>query len=239
MGKIVLDLTYEADAELVINSLQEIQLEGLERVQIINPKKINDFLKSEYQILPEPEQNRDEKVLSELTDKLVRQHLANLLKKTDLALADKFPYLAIGSLGGFIDFLAQNNQKMSRQTKQAILASVDLTQRLDYLLEIVSSGSEQKSVDKDINNRVNSEAKKDERIYRLRKMIDEAKKELQKLEGSNDWGQKHLQRLEKEPFPECVVNNVKEQIDHYKTMPPYSSEANIIRNYVDILMSLP
>jgi hypothetical protein len=42
-GKIVLDLTYEANAELVINSLQEIQLEGLERIQIVNPQKVNDF----------------------------------------------------------------------------------------------------------------------------------------------------------------------------------------------------
>lgn len=42
-GRIVSDLTYEVDAEPVINSLQEIHLEGLERVQVINPVKVNNL----------------------------------------------------------------------------------------------------------------------------------------------------------------------------------------------------
>jgi len=135
--------------------------------------------------LLEPDLNKDEKASNALIEKFVR-HLPNILKKTNLALADKLPYLAMGNLGNFIDFLAQINSEMPRRTKQAILSSVDLSQRLDCLLGISVEGNEQKSVDKDISNRVNTEAKKDERIYRLRKIIDEAKKELQKMEGSND-----------------------------------------------------
>ncbi|CAH1758684.1 3478_t:CDS:2 [Entrophospora sp. SA101] len=214
-GKIILDLTYEADAELVINSLQEIQLEGLERVQITNPQK--------------PEQNRDEKVLTKLTEKFIA-YLPSILKKTNLDFAEKFHYLAMSNLGNFIDFLAQISQEMPRHNKQAILASVHLPQRLDYLLEIPPKENEQKSVDKDINSRVNSEAKKDERVYRLRKIISEAQKELQKLEGSDtgNWEQKHLQRLEKEPFPQEVKTVVREQIGQLKTMPPHFGEAHII-----------
>jgi len=111
--------------------------------------------------------------------------LPNILKKTNLEFAEKFHYLAMSNLGNFIDFLAQINQQMPRYNKQAILVSVDLSQRLDYLLEIPSKENEQKSVDKDINSRVNAEAKKEEKIYRLRKIISEAQKELQKLEGTD------------------------------------------------------
>ncbi|CAJ0896384.1 7097_t:CDS:2 [Entrophospora sp. SA101] len=147
----------------------------------------------------------------------------------------------MSNLGNFIDFLAQINQQMPRYNKQAILASVDLSQRLDYLLEIPSKENEQKSVDKDINSRVNAEAKKEEKIYRLRKIISEAQKELQKLEGTDTstWEQKHLQRLEKEPYPEQVKTTVRAQIDQFKAVPPHFGEANIIRNYVDLLMALP
>jgi ATP-dependent Lon protease len=134
--------------------------------------------------LLEAEQNKDENVSNELIKKFVK-YLPNILKKTNLALAKELPYLAMGDLGNFIDFLAQISSEMPRQTKQAILSSVDLSQRLDYLLGVVVERNEQKSVDKDISNRVNAETKKEEKVYRLRKIISEAQKELQKLEGSD------------------------------------------------------
>jgi len=98
---------------------------------------------------------------------------------------EKLPYLAMGSLGNFIDFLAQNSPEISRQIKQDILASLDLTQRLDALLDI-STLNKQESVYKDINNRVNTETRKEEKIYRYRKIINEVQKELEKLEGSSE-----------------------------------------------------
>jgi ATP-dependent Lon protease len=181
LGKISLDLTHEANVDSVINSLQEIYLEGLERVQIVNPIKVSGSWKSEYQVILEPEQNRG--ASSALIEKFVK-HLPNILKKTNLALAEKLPYLAMGDLGNFIDFLTQVNPEIPRWTKQAILSNVDLSQRLDYLLGLSAEKNEQKSVDKDISNRVNAETKKEERIYYLRKIVSKAQEELQKLEGS-------------------------------------------------------
>ena len=98
---------------------------------------------------------------------------------------EKLPYLAMGSLGNFIDFLAQNSPEIPRQVKQEILASIDLAQRLDALLDL-SALSKQESVYKDISNRVNTETKKEEEIYRLRKMMSEIQKKLVKLEGSSE-----------------------------------------------------
>jgi len=111
--------------------------------------------------------------------------LPNILKKTNLALTEKLPELVMGDLGNFIDYLAQINPEMPRQTKQAILSSVDLPQRLDYLLGLPVEKNEQKSVDKEINSRVNDEAKKEEEIYRLRKAQKIINEKLQKLEGSD------------------------------------------------------
>ena len=234
-GKITLNLTSETDIELIIKSLKEVRLHGLERTQIIEPVRNNGFWESKYQILLEPKQDEDK--LDRLTKKFVF-HLPNILKKTGPMFVERLPYLAMGSLGNFIDFLAQNSPEIPRQVKQEILASIDLAQRLDALLDL-SALSKQESVYKDISNRVNTETKKEEEIYRLRKMMSEIQKKLVKLEGSSEWGQKYLQRLEKEPFPQYAAKIIQEQISHYKTMPSYSSEANIVRNYVDLLMSLP
>ena len=240
-GKIILNLTPETNIELIIKSLKEIRLQGLERVQIFEPIRNNDFWESKYQILLEPA-NWGEDKLDRLTKKFVF-HLPNILKKTGPALVDGFPYLAMGSLGNFIDFLTQNSPGISHQAKQEILASLNLARRLDVFLSSLSILSDQEPkqelVYKDINSKVNAETKKEEKIYRLRKIINEVQKELEKLEGSSEWGQEYLQRLEKEPFPQYVAKIVQDQIRQYKKTSPYSSEANIIRNYVDHLMSLP
>jgi ATP-dependent Lon protease len=74
---------------------------------------------------------------------------------------------------------------MPRQTKQAILSSVDLSQRLNYLLGLPVERKEQKSVDKEINSQVNDEAKKEEEVYRLKKAQKIINEKLQKLEGSD------------------------------------------------------
>jgi len=135
------------------------------------------------------------------------QHLPNILKKTNLALADRLPYLAMGNLGNFIDFLAQNNLEMPRATKQTILATLDLSQRLDYLLTAPEEKNKQgfKEIDRDINIRTTQEIKKKERIFFLREKKEEIERELNKLEGSEgSVMQKYSQRLEKENFPESV-----------------------------------
>ena len=243
LGRIVLTLTYQANAESIINSLREIQLEGWERVEVLNPQLTKNFWKAEYQILPEPEQNRNEKFLSKLTEKFIA-YLPRILKKANLDFSEKFHYLAMSNLGNFIDFLAQINSEISRSNKQTILATVNLSQRLDCLLEISSqekTNNQNQKIEKDIKHRVESEEQKESRSYRLRKIISEAQKELRKLEGSEgeSWEEKYLARLEKEPFPEKVKTVVREQINQFKTIPPHFGEANIIRNYVDLLMSLP
>ena len=103
---------------------------------------------------------------------------------------ERLPYLAMGSLGNFIDFLTQNSPGISHQAKQEILASLNLARRLDVFLSSLSILSDQEPkqelVYKDINSKVNAETKKEEKIYRLRKIINEVQKELEKLEGSSE-----------------------------------------------------
>ena len=122
--------------------------------------------------------------MNQLTKKFIF-HLPNILEKIDPLFVEKFPYLAMGSLGNFIDLLVQNSPEIPRQNKQEILASIDLTQRLDALLRILTLNN-QEPLYKDINNRVNTETKKEEKIYHLRKMQKEIQKKLEELEGSSE-----------------------------------------------------
>jgi len=44
---------------------------------------------------------------------------------------------------------------------------------------------------------------------------------------------KCLEKLEKEKYPDNVKRTIQEEIERYEMMPSNSSEANIIKQYVD------
>ncbi|CAG8535088.1 1741_t:CDS:2, partial [Paraglomus occultum] len=56
--------------------------------------------------------------------------------------------------------------------------------------------------------------------------------------GSNEM-RKHLEKLEKGNYPDNVKKVIQEEIERYEMMPGNSSEANIIKQYVDWLVNLP
>ena len=138
--KIEIDLSKDANVEIVFNSLRDIQLIGLERVELLDVFKDNEenIWKSNYRILRDnisSNNQKDIKTLNELTEKFVRS-LPNLLKKTSLTIADSLPYLAIGDISNFADYVVQNSKGLDRQFKQLILEEFKLKKRLKILLEL-------------------------------------------------------------------------------------------------------
>ncbi|CAG8587611.1 4886_t:CDS:10, partial [Cetraspora pellucida] len=62
----------------------------------------------------------------------------------------------------------------------------------------------------------------------------ETKEEIKKQQEDGEM-KKHLERLEKEPYPEYVKKTAYEEIERYEAMHPSSTEASMIRTYIDWL----
>jgi len=231
-------------AEFVINSLKEIQLEGLERVQLFQPRKENQFWKSDYEILVEEKVNQNEEKINKLTERFIR-YLPDILKETNLNFTEKLPYLAMGNLGTFLDFIAQNSNKIERETKQLILASLDPQKRLELFLNLLKKAENEQQMKKDtekqIEDKVKGKFRDQQKIFYLRQKQKEIADELRNLEGAEDETdeiQQYLQRLDNEFFPDYVKETVKKEIKKYEEIPISSAEANMVRNYIDCIMSL-
>ena len=79
-----------------------------------------------------------------------------------------------------------------------------------------------------------------QRDYLINQQIDALKRELSNAPEEDD-ADKILQRLENEGrhFPENVKDRIRHEVRKLNTMPPMSSEASVIRGYIDTLFDVP
>ncbi|CAG8727783.1 1613_t:CDS:1, partial [Ambispora leptoticha] len=235
LGKISLEI-FEADSfEQIINSCKKIKLQGLKRVKITNLEKQEEVWKGEHEDLLEKE--IDERTLEELTEKFIR-HFSNILEKTKLGTIEKFPYVTMmkGNISNLIDFIAQNGQEIDPLIKWKIFSSLDIRERLELLINLPDRQKIENDIEKDTRERINSQQEE----YFLREKLKAIEKRLRgkkSREGSEM--NKYLDRLASFPYPDYVKKVVREEIERYDSMPSNSSEANIIKQYVDWLINLP
>src|SRR4051794_6240061 len=89
-------------------------------------------------------------------------------------------------------------------------------------------------IERDIEEATKKEIKNQQEEYYLREKMRAIERRLKskKSGGGSEMG-KYLKRLDKEPYPNYVKKIVQEEIERYESMPSNSSEANIIKVYVN------
>lgn len=240
LAKIEIDLAPDADVDVVFNSLGDVQLVGLERVQLrtIVHDEHEAVWKCDYEIIGEKAaytSPQESKHVNLLIEKFV-QCLPNLLKKTTLTMAYSLPYLAIGDFSSFVDFVVQNNDSLSRDFKQTIMEEPALEKRIKILLELEKKN---RKIQQTISAKVSEKILEQQRSLYLREQLDVIQSEIDKLDGVEGDKDSYLKRLESEPYPEAVAKVIREQIRNYSRISSQSGEANIVRSYIEWLLNIP
>ncbi len=141
----------------------------------------------------------------------------------------------IGELADII--VAQLNLKL--EDKQKILEVFDPGQRLEELLNLMTSEIEILEVEKKIRNRVKKQMEKSQKEYYLNEQMQAIQKEL----GEKDDYQAELMELEeraaKKKWSKEAGDRVRKEVKKLKMMSPMSAEATVVRNYIDWMLDLP
>ena len=128
---------------------------------------------------------------------------------------------------------------MKIEEKQEILDALDVSTRLEKLLEKMQGEIEIINVEKKIRTRVKTQMEKSQKEYYLNEQMNAIQKEL----GQKDDGKSELQeleeRLEAKQMPEEAREKARKEIKKLKSMSPMSAEAAVVRNYVDWMINLP
>lgn len=159
-------------------------------------------------------------------------------------LSKKIPAEIISSLSGIddpvrlVDTVAAHLE-LKILDKQEVLEETDVAQRVEMLLATLEGEIDLIQVEKRIRGRVKKQMEKSQREYYL----NEQMKAIQKEMGNLGEGGGEFEELESKIETAGMTKEAKDKADSelkkLKMMSPMSSEASVVRGYIDWLVGLP
>lgn len=125
------------------------------------------------------------------------------------------------------------------EERQKVLEITDLTERIEYLINLLESETDLLQVDRRVRGRVKQQMERSQREYYLNEQMKAIQKELTHLdEGKDDF---YLLKgaIEKARMSEEAAERANAELKKLRQMSPLSAEATVVRNYIDWMISVP
>ncbi len=130
----------------------------------------------------------------------------------------------------------------STADKMAVLAEAKLVDAMNLVIGLLDTELEIKTIKERIEGRVKRQMEKNQRNYYLNEQIKAIRKELGDA-GSDDPQLDEINELEERikeaKMPKDVDEQAHQEIRRLRQMPPMSSEAVVVRTYIETLLSMP
>ncbi|MEI6897290.1 MAG: endopeptidase La [Psychromonas sp.] len=214
----------------------KVLVEGVQRAQLIKNIENKDYFFSEIELL------ESEDIDSEEEDALLRSVLTQF--ESYIKLNKKIPPEVLASVNGIdeperlADTIAAH-MPLSLDDKQNALEITSITERFEFLMAMMESEEDILKVEKRIRSRVKKQMERSQREYYLNEQMKAIQKEL----GENDEGSNENDLLAKKIEDAGMSSEAKEkaegELKKLKMMSPMSSEASVIRSYIESLVNVP
>ena len=145
---------------------------------------------------------------------------------------------AIDDAGRFADTVAAN-LGLKIADKQALLAEPDIGKRLAQLFTFMEGEMGVLQVEKKIRNRVKRQMEKTQREYYLNEQMKAIQRELGEGDEAKDEAGELEARIAKAKLPKEARDKAIAELKKFKAMAPQSAEATVVRNYLDVMLTLP
>ena len=158
--------------------------------------------------------------------------------------SEKFSHETYQSVLGILNPDAYSDILASRlpiniQQKMDILNTYSVEERLMKLLNIIINENAIAKIEKDIKKKTDKAIEKNNREFYLNEQMKQIKRELGDSDSAFDIADKYEKQIEEKKLPEKVAKKVKEEIKRLKYLGPMTSEASVIRGYLDTIFELP
>lgn len=128
---------------------------------------------------------------------------------------------------------------MDLKARQQLLEETNVNERLMLILKQFAISREMKQIDEKINEKVKDSVNDSQKEYYLRERLKAIKDELNEGIDSDQNSDSLLDYFENNPYPQNIKDKAKEEIARYEMMPAMSSEASVIRGYLEWLQKVP
>jgi ATP-dependent Lon protease len=219
------------------NGTIRVLVEGLERVRIERFIRVDPWFEVRVERLLEPpvEMSSELQALVRSVTQQFEQYV-KLSKKID---EETFSaVLDIEDPSRFADIVA-SHLPLKIKDKQALLESIDVRDRLERLLKILSDEREVLELERAIHQRVRQQMERTQKEYYLREQMKAIQKELGDQNGRTAEVEELREALAKKDLPDAVRARVEKEIDRLERIPAAAAEGTVARTYIDWLLALP
>ena len=127
----------------------------------------------------------------------------------------------------------------SREVKQQILEVLDPLKRLEQVRQEMEEESEVRKLEKKLKDQVRQSIGTSHREGFLQDQLKAIQKELGQGDEARDDFEEYDEQIKAAKMPEAVEEVATKELKKLRLMSPMSAEANVGRNYLDWLISLP
>ena len=156
-------------------------------------------------------------------------------------LSDDLQSLAanISEPGKLADFIASSLTTIPTVTKQEVLSTLEIRERLSDLNRILINELEVLELGSKIQSEVQSEVGKNQREYLLREQLKAIEKELGETDEQTKEAEELREKINAAGMPEAVKKEALRELDRLSRMPVAAAEYTVSRTYLDWMVALP
>ncbi|QQE77028.1 endopeptidase La [Alicyclobacillus sp. SO9] len=220
------------------NSTIRVLVEGMERVQIGEFVKLDEWFEVRVRRVPDNESEAPDSESQAMMRSVLQQfeHYVKLSKKVDQEIYHSV--LDIEQPGRLADVIT-SHLPLKIKDKQEILECFSVHTRLERLLQILSDEREVLELEKKIHQRVRKQMEKTQKEYYLREQMKAIQKELGEKEGRSQEVAELRETAANKKLPEEVQERLEKELERLERIPTASAEGTVARTYIDWLLALP
>ncbi len=213
-------------------------------VQAMSKARIKSFIRTEpsYQVaveVIEEVEPGEVTVQVEALMRSVREQTEKIMSLRGILSADLMMIINNIEDPGRLADLVGSNLRLKISESQRILEQGDPLLRLKLVSDLLTKELEVSTVQAKIQNDAKEEMSKSQREYFLREQLHALQKELGDTDERTQEIDELEEKLRKTKMPKSVRKEARKQLSRMEMMHPDSSEATIIRTYIDWILDIP
>ena len=209
-------------------------LQGMERVRLVDLRAGGEGLSAGFAPVPSV---IGDALKTEALRRSVTAQMARVIEMTSLSAELQEVLAGITDPGKLADFVAANLD-VAVEAKAELLATGDVTARLERLSTLIGQELQVLEVGTQISEKVKSRLDEHQREYVLREQLKAIQEELGEGGLEGDTGDL-LKKLEAAKPSEEALAAGRRELERLARMSPQSAEYQVSRTYVEVLAGLP
>ena len=213
----------------------KLLIEGRERASITHIDE-GDYFQAQYR--SEPDKNTQSAAAVEALRRAVVGQFEQFVKLNKKIPAEILASVSnIEDAGRLADTLA-SHAPIKQENKQEVLALFAVDKRLEFMLAQMQQEVDILQVEKKIRGRVKKAIEKNQRDFYLNEQVKAIQKELGDGEDDAVFSERE-KKIAAAKMPKAALEKAQNELRKLKMMSPMSSEAGVVRNYLEVLVALP